>query len=70
MMHTVTIGVYTLCLVAACGLVAWSHRDPVAMSSPSQLLDDLFTSHAARIAIIVFWWWIGWHFLFAQTLDG
>ncbi|MEJ1229879.1 MAG: DUF6186 family protein [Galbitalea sp.] len=27
------------------------------------------TTQAARICILTFWWWLGWHFLFAQTVD-
>jgi hypothetical protein len=24
---------------------------------------------AARVMLIVFWWWLGWHFLAGVTLD-
>jgi hypothetical protein len=34
-----------------------------------ELLDRVMTTRAARICILTFWWWIGWHFLVAQTID-
>jgi hypothetical protein len=27
------------------------------------------SDRAPRIAILVFWWWLGWHFLVARTVD-
>ena len=69
-MHLITLGVYVICLAAAVALTLWSRRHPDEVTPPGALLDALFASRAARIAIILFWWWIGWHFLFAQTLDG
>ncbi|SEC50503.1 hypothetical protein SAMN04489806_3080 [Paramicrobacterium humi] len=69
-MYLMTLGAYVLCLAAAIVFIIWSHRSPETMTRPSTLIDALFVSRAARIAVIVFWWWIGWHFLFAQTLDG
>ncbi|WP_268920992.1 DUF6186 family protein [Paramicrobacterium chengjingii] len=69
-MHVVTLGVYLFCLAAAAALTLWSDRRPATVSPPSRILDEIFVSNAGRITVIVFWWWIGWHFLFAQTLDG
>ena len=34
-----------------------------------ELLDRVMTTQAARLTILTFWWWLGWHFLVAQTVD-
>lgn len=57
--------------VAAVSLVAseWiaSRRDPDA--SATSLFDRTMQTRTARVAILVCWWWIGWHVLVAQTVD-
>ena len=68
-MRLVTLGVYLLCGVVALILTLWSHRHPEKLTPPGTLLDTVMESRSARLAVIVFWWWIGWHFLFAQTVD-
>ena len=50
-------------------LVALGRRDPERFATIGELLDRVMSTRAARIAIIAFWWWLGWHFLFAQTVD-
>jgi hypothetical protein len=27
------------------------------------------TARSARICLLTFWWWLGWHFFVAQTVD-
>lgn len=58
------------CLCAVLGLVLYliSRRAPERISPFSELLDRVMTSRAARVTIFVFWWWLGWHFLFAHTV--
>jgi len=34
-----------------------------------QLFDLILGERAARITLLLFWWWIGWHFLVARTVD-
>jgi multisubunit Na+/H+ antiporter MnhB subunit len=50
-------------------LVIWSYRDPDRFATFGELLDRVMTTRAARICILTFWWWLGWHFFFAQTVD-
>ena len=68
-MKLVTLGVYLVCIIAASAITLWSRRNPDRMTPPGTLLDVIMESRSARLALIVFWWWIGWHFLFAQTID-
>ncbi len=60
--------VYALCVLAlvACALLA--HRmHPEA--TVTELFDRLMADRTVRLALIVCWWWLGWHFLVAQTVD-
>jgi uncharacterized protein DUF6186 len=34
-----------------------------------RMLVAVFVDRAVRVALVVFWWWLGWHFLVAQTVD-
>lgn len=56
------------CAVALVVATWWLHRMD-AEATITALFDQIMTSRAARIAIIVMWWWIGWHFLAGQTVD-
>jgi hypothetical protein len=40
-----------------------SRRSPQRTAPIDKLLDRVMASRAARITILVFWWWLGWHFL-------
>ena len=50
-------------------LVVWGYRDHVRFATFGELLDRVMATRAARICILTFWWWLGWHFFFAQTVD-
>lgn len=68
-MRFFTIDIYLLCALSAVLVTVWSRRHPEKITPPGTFLDVILESRAARLAVIVFWWWIGWHFLFAQTID-
>jgi hypothetical protein len=69
MNRELTIGGYLVCLAIAVGLVVVSHRRDAPFATLSEVLDQVFADRAVRITIIVFWWWLGWHFLVARTVD-
>jgi hypothetical protein len=60
---------FLLCAGAIVVMGALSQRDRDRLAPFGDLLDRVMATRAARVAIIVFWWWIGWHFLVAQTVD-
>lgn len=62
-MSALTITVYGLCLVAGIALVFYSRRRPESMTPVGVLFDQVFATRAARITVLIFWWWLGWHFL-------
>jgi hypothetical protein len=62
-MRDVTIAGFLLCGVTMAVLVLQSHRDPLRIAPFSTLLDAVLADRAARFTILLFWWWLGWHFL-------
>lgn len=69
MTRELTIGGYVVCLAIAFVLVVLSHRRDAPFATLTEVLDQVFADRAVRITIIVFWWWLGWHFLVARTVD-
>ncbi|MEY2676603.1 MAG: hypothetical protein RL510_623 [Actinomycetota bacterium] len=67
MTAAITIAGY-LCFVAA-GLVIWlvTRRVKSKVASLGELLDRVMHHRATRVAIMLAWWWIGWHFLVNQV---
>lgn len=64
---TVSTAFFLLC-AAALILASWRIRlrDPEA--TVTELFDRLLDDRTVRLAVIVVWWWLGWHFLAGQTL--
>jgi hypothetical protein len=50
-------------------LVILGQRDQNRFATLGELLDRVMATRPARITILTFWWWLGWHFLVAQTVD-
>ena len=69
MTRELTIGGYLVCLLIALVFVVISHRRDAPFATLGEVLDQVFADRAVRITIIVFWWWLGWHFLVARTVD-
>jgi hypothetical protein len=69
MTRELTIAGYLVCLLAALTLVVLSHRRDAPFATLGEVLEEVFADRAVRITIIVFWWWLGWHFLVARTVD-
>ena len=69
MTRELTIAGYLVCLLAALILVVLSHRRDAPFATLGEVLEEVFADRAVRITIIVFWWWLGWHFLVARTVD-
>lgn len=63
----VSTAFFLLC-AAALILASWRIRlrDPDA--TVADLFDRLLEDRTVRLAVIVVWWWLGWHFLAGQTL--
>lgn len=68
MSREITIIGFCACGVLALLLLLDSRRDPQKTASFDALLDRVMVSRAVRITILVFWWWLGWHFLVTPPL--
>ena len=62
-MREVTVTGFVVCGLLILALVAESHRRDAVLVPVSTLLDRVMTDRAARVTILLFWWWIGFHFL-------
>jgi len=68
-MHEATLVIYSLCVVAAAVLAFGGHRPAWQLGTVTELLDAAMAARAPRFALVLFWWWLGWHFLVGQTVD-
>ena len=39
-----------------------------AMATSVRMLERAMANRTVRIAMVVLWWWLGWHFLVGQTV--
>jgi hypothetical protein len=62
MIRLITALGYAAVGVYAVVLTWYAHRDPDRLTPFGSLLDRVMASRAVRITLVVFWWWLGWHF--------
>jgi hypothetical protein len=67
-MRSFTIAGFLVCVVAAVILELRARRTPDYLAPLGTVLDRVMASRSARIGILLFWWWAGWHFLVGQTV--
>ena len=65
MMRDITIAGYVVCGLAAIALAVLARLRPTTVAPLRRVLDRVFASRAARLVLLVFWFWIGWHFFVA-----
>lgn len=56
------------CLVVIVILELLARRDPEKLTPLASVFDHVMAIRSARIGILLFWWWLGWHFLVGQTV--
>jgi len=64
-MRELTIAGYVVVGLAALALAVFSRLRPARVAPLGKALDRVFASRAARITLMVFWFWLGWHFFVA-----
>jgi hypothetical protein len=64
----ITIVGFALCLLAAIAVEVAARRDPNRIAPLGDLLDRVMATRSARVGILLFWWWVGWHFLVGPTI--
>lgn len=68
MIRVLTICAYLACVLAAATAEVLARREPERLATLGSLLDRVMESRSARLGILMFWWWAGWHFLVGQTV--
>jgi hypothetical protein len=61
--------VFALEAAAIVALVILGRRDDERFVPAAHLLDRVMATRPARMGILMFWWWLGWHFLVVRTVD-
>lgn len=62
-MYVLVVAGYALIPAAGVALVVVSHVKPAALAGLGELLARVFATRPARITLLLFVWWLGWHFL-------
>lgn len=66
-MTLLSVTAFGLC-AALLVLATWRIRRADAEATTTALFDRLLDDRSVRIAVIVVWWWLGWHFLAGTAL--
>jgi hypothetical protein len=61
--RTLTIAVFAVLGMVAAALALAGRRGRHGFVRPGELLDALRSQTQARLAIVLSWAWLGWHFL-------
>ena len=68
MIRILTICGYLVCVAAAVAVEVLARRNRERIAPLGDLMDQVMATRSARIGILLFWWWAGWHFLVGQTV--
>jgi hypothetical protein len=60
----VSIPVIEYLLAIACAITMWlvGRRWPDKFAPIGKVVDRVMHRRGTRLAVIVIWWWLGWHF--------
>jgi hypothetical protein len=67
-MRAITIAGFLLFVAIAATLELLALRQSDRIAPLGTLLDRVMATRSARIGILLFWWWLGWHFLVGETV--
>ncbi len=68
MSRVIILTAYGFACVALAVLIVISWLRPAVVATFATVLDRTMRSRIARLVIIAFWWWLGWHFLVTPPL--
>jgi hypothetical protein len=60
---------YVLIVGVAIAVEVFAQRKPNTLAPLGDMLDHVMKSRTTRVAVIAAWWWFGWHFAFADTVQ-
>lgn len=63
-MNTATIlAGYAGFVLAGVSLWLYTRNPNTPIASPAELIERIMHHRTTRVAIMLGWWWLGWHFL-------
>ena len=69
MIRTVVIAGYLVIVAAMIVTEVIARSRPNDIAPVDDMLEKVMTSRTVRLGMIAAWWWFGWHFIFAKTID-
>ena len=60
---------YALIALVAIAVEIFAQRKPDTIAPIGDMLDHVMKSRTTRVSVIAAWWWFGWHFAFADTVQ-
>jgi hypothetical protein len=69
MMHAIFLAGYLVLVGLMVAVEVYSMRRPNSIAPLGEMLEHVMSSRTVRVGIIAAWWWLGWHFLFAPTVQ-
>lgn len=69
MIRAIVIAGYLLIVIGAIVTEIYARSRPQHIAPLDGMLGKIMRSRTARISLIAAWWWFGWHFVFAETVD-
>jgi hypothetical protein len=69
MSHVITVAVYLVIILLAAAIEFWARVRPNQIAPIDTMLSHMMTSRITRVGVTAAWWWFGWHFLFAPTVQ-
>lgn len=69
MIRGIVILGYIVIVVVAIGVEVYAQRRPFVIAPLGDMLDRVMQSRTTRVGVIAAWWWFGWHFAFADTVQ-
>lgn len=69
MSRFVTVFVFIVIVLVALMVESRARVRPDRIAPIDDMLRHTMTSRITRVGVTAAWWWFGWHFLFAQTVQ-
>lgn len=66
MSRVIIITSFLSVIAAAIGLWAYSRKHPTKILPVDELLNHVLHTRPTRVALVLVWWWLGWHYLAAR----
>lgn len=59
----IVLSLYAALALTMGALILLGHRPGTRLLPPSALFRTILVHRSVRVVILLFWWWLGWHFL-------